>query len=94
MSEFDDHVFATRIERIEAVQVHPVPDRVTMPEGPFSRELLAEPEVVHDYVPAFQDEFLPGATAQNKYKPPRYLRCAVCWARVLEEDTEYHVCEE
>lgn len=94
MSEFDELVYATRVERIKAVQAHPVPDRVTEPNGPFSQELLAEPEINHNYSPAFKDDYLPGATAQNNYRPPRYLRCALCSARVLESETEFHVCEE
>jgi hypothetical protein len=94
MSEFDELVFATHIERIKTAQAHPVPERVTAPNGPFSRELLAEPEIIHDYAPAFQDDHLPGATAQNNFNPPRYLRCALCSARVLEAETEFHVCEE
>lgn len=94
MSEFDESVFATRVERIRAVQTHPVPDKVTAPNGPFSQELLAEPEITTNYIPAFQEDFLPGSTAQNNFKPPRYLRCSLCSARVLEQDTEFHVCDE
>lgn len=94
MNDFDEVVLATRVERIAAVQAHPVPDKVMLPQGPFSRELLAEPEIVTDYEPAFQNDYLPGATAQNNFTPPKYLRCAVCFARVLEQDTPNHVCEE
>lgn len=36
--------------------------------------------------------FALGATVQNNYKPPKYLRCAACLARVLEHETEAHVC--
>jgi hypothetical protein len=94
MSEFDEPIFATRVERIKAVQAHPVPDRITAPNGPFSQELLAEPEITNDYYPAFQNEHLPGSTAQNNFRPARYLRCGLCSARVLETETEFHVCEE
>jgi hypothetical protein len=91
-----------RITTKQAVQAHPVPNRVTAPHGPFPPELtvgnpLSEPEIVYDYQPAISEDgsdFLPGATAQNNYRPPRYLRCSLCSARVLDKETEYHVCEE
>lgn len=91
-----------RIVTKQAVQAHPVPNRVIAPQGPFPPELtvghpLAEPEIVYEYQSAIAEDgsdFLPGATAQNNYKPPRYLRCSVCSARVLETKTQYHVCEE
>ena len=35
-----------------------------------------------------------GATSQNNYKPVQTLRCGDCFARVLETETELHVCEE
>lgn len=91
-----------RIINKQAIQAHPVPDRVTSPQGPFPPELtvghpLSEPEIIYEYQEAYAEdgsEFLPGATAQNNYKPPRYLRCSLCHVRVLESETEYHVCEE
>ena len=91
-----------RITTKQAVQAHPVPTRVTAPQGPFPPELtvgnpLSEPEIVYDYHPAIAEDgsdFLPGATAQNNYRPTRYLRCSLCSARVPETETEYHVCEE
>ena len=81
----------------QAVQVHPVPPHITEPKGPFPAELLREPEIVYDYKEALSengDDYLPGATVQNKYSPPRYLRCGSCLVRVLETETESHVCEE
>lgn len=81
----------------KAIQVHAFPDRVTNPQGPFSRELLAEPEIIYDYDPAYGEDgsdFLPGATAQNNFTPLKYLRCSVCLTRVLETETVNHVCEE
>jgi hypothetical protein len=94
MSDFDESVFATRIERIKAVQTHPVPERVMEPNGPFSQELLAEPKITTEYIPVFQEDFLPGSTAQNNFKPRKYLRCAFCSTKVLEDETEFHVCDE
>lgn len=84
------------ITRIEAVQVHPVPNKVTNAYGPFSAELLREPEIVVSK-PAYNEDgsdFAPGATAQNNFSPPRYLRCGLCYVRVLETETQNHVCEE
>jgi hypothetical protein len=91
-----------RIINKQAIQVHPVPDRVTSPQGPFPPELtlgnpLSEPDIIYEYEEAYAEdgsEFLPGATAQNNYKPLRYLRCSVCSARVIETETEAHICEE
>lgn len=91
-----------RIINKQAIQVHPVPDRVMSPQGPFPPEMtsghsLSEPEIVYDYQEAYAEdgsEFLPGATVQNDYKPLRYLRCSVCSVRVPETETEFHVCEE
>lgn len=84
-----------RITTRRAHQVHPVPDKITEPRGPFPRELFDEPEIVVD-TPALNEDgssFPLGATAQNNFKPPKYLRCAYCQARVLETETESHVCE-
>lgn len=58
---------------------------------------MAEPEMVYEYEQAVAEDgsdYLPGATAQNNYKPPRYLRCSLCSMRVLDTETEYHICEE
>lgn len=81
----------------QAVQVHPVPQHITEPYGPFPSEVLKEPEVIYEYTPALSEDgsdFAPGATAQNNFNPPRYLRCRVCMVRVLEDETESHVCED
>jgi len=86
----------------QAIQVHPVPDKVTAPQGPFPPELtlghpLSEPDIIYEYEEAYAEdgsEFLPGATVQNNYKPLRYLRCSVCSARVIETETELHICED
>ena len=91
-----------RIISKQAVQAHPVPDRVTEPKGPFPPELtvghpLSEPEIVYEYDSAFSEDgsdYLPGSTAQNQFRPPRYLRCALCSTRVLETETEHHICED
>lgn len=86
-----------RITKKQAVQVHPVPDRVMDPVGPFPADLFREPEIVVDYKPNINEdgsEYPLGATAQNDYRPPRHLRCAACLARVLESETEFHVCGE
>jgi len=51
--------------------------------------MFAEPEIISasEHV-----EFEPGATAQNNFKPEKYLRCARCLVRVRESETEDHIC--
>jgi hypothetical protein len=85
-----------RVFNHKAKQVHPVPDRIMDPKGPFPKELFAEPEIIVDNYDTseYGGDYALGATAQNNYRPPKYLRCSVCMVRVLEEETEYHVCEE
>lgn len=85
-----------RIIRNQAIQVHPVPDRVTAEYGPFPRELFGEPEIIYPDPAYNQDgtDFAPGATVQNNFKPIKYLRCAVCSERVPEEETSFHICGE
>ena len=86
-----------RVTKHQAIQVHPVPSTATDPKGPFPRELFKEPDIVDDYEPEYAEDganFPLGSTAQNNFKPQRYLRCAVCLVRVLETETQDHVCEE
>lgn len=86
-----------RISKKQAVQVHPVPQRAMDPKGPFPRELFDEPEIVYNYESEYAEDganFPLGATAQNEFKPPKYLRCALCLARVMETETENHTCED
>ena len=86
-----------RVTRHQAVQVHDVPSQAMAPRGPFPEEWLREPEIVVDYSPEAPEDganFAPGSTAQNNYRPPKYLRCKACLARVLETETAQHICEE
>jgi len=86
-----------RVTKRNAVQVHPVPKTMMDPKGPFPRELFDEPDIVVDYEPQDNEDgsnFPLGATAQNDFKPIRYLRCSVCLVRVLETETQDHVCED
>ncbi|CAB4175265.1 hypothetical protein UFOVP965_136 [uncultured Caudovirales phage] len=86
-----------RITKHNAVQVHPVPAHLTAPRGPFPRELFREPEIISDYAPQNPEDggdFPLGATVQNNYKPPVYLRCALCLVRVLETETDSHMCDD
>lgn len=84
-----------RVTRISAVQVHPVPDKVLRPNGPFPRELFREPEIIDAYDSTEYGDNLPlGATSQNNYTPPRIMRCGTCFAKVMENETDLHVCEE
>lgn len=91
MSEFEEPVLTRYVERIQAVQAHPIPSRVSDPRGPFPEELLAEPEII---VPNTRDDYAKGATVQNNFNPPRYLICGVCRAKVLQTETDKHVCGE
>lgn len=88
---FDESVYALRVERIQTLQAHPVPDKILSPQGPFPSELFDEPEIV---VTQSKEDFLPGSTVQNEFKPPRYLRCALCKTRVLETEKDEHKCGE
>ena len=86
-----------RITKRDAIQVHPVPSRAMDPQGPFPRELFKESAIVSDYDPQYNEDgsgFAPGATAQNNFTPPRHLRCSLCLVRVLETETENHICED
>ena len=86
-----------RVIKKQAVQVHPTPKSATNPKGPFPIELFDEPDIIFDYEPQSNEDgsnFPLGATAQNNFNPPRYLRCSVCLVRVLETETQDHVCEE
>jgi hypothetical protein len=86
-----------RVTKRNAIQVHPVPATMVSPKGPFPRELFDEPDIVVDYESADNEDgsdFPLGATSQNDFKPIRYLRCSVCLVRVLETETQDHVCEE
>jgi hypothetical protein len=84
-----------RVTNHKATQVHPVPSHITSPKGPFPAELFREPEIITAYDTSEYGGDMPlGATVQNNYTPPRYLRCSLCFVRVLETETANHVCEE
>lgn len=86
-----------KIFREQAKQVHPVPSRVTAPRGPFPAHLFQEPEIVDDYMPAMSEDGseLPiGATAQNNFKPIKWVYCSSCYEKVKSTETESHTCEE
>lgn len=85
-----------RVTRKPAIQVHPVPSSVQAPRGPFPAELFREPEIVTEYFSEAAEDGsnMPlGATAQNNFRPERWLRCSVCFSRVLSTETEEHECE-
>jgi hypothetical protein len=85
------------IRKVDAFQGHPIPTRVTRPQGPFPAELFRQEPVNYDYDQAFPEDgsdFRLGATAQNGFNPPLWLRCYDCHARVREDETELHECEE
>ena len=84
-----------RLQRHNAVQVHPVPSHIVTPQGPFPREMFAEPEIIDNYDPEASEDgsnFPIGATAQNNFKSPRIMICSHCEARVPENKTGDHTC--
>ena len=86
-----------KVTRLQAVQIHPVPNKMESPRGPFPKELFRESEIVSEYEPSYAEDgrdFALGSTAQNNFTPPKVLRCGACFARVLENETSLHVCEE
>lgn len=109
-SAFNVPIYTTMVEKIDAVQIHPVPKHGVRPQGPFPPEMqgyapeygeqahiLAEPKLIREYPAAENDDgsdYALGATAQNNFKPLRYLVCSVCYERVREDLTPDHVCEE
>jgi hypothetical protein len=102
MGSFDELIWATRVQRIKAPQAHPVPAHPHAPNGPFPPELTegnpaSEPKMVVSYEQAYPEDgsnLAPGTTAQNKFKSPKWLRCGSCFARVKEDETQDHVCDE
>ena len=86
-----------KITRVKAVQAHPVPAVVYEPKGPFPAHIFEEPEIVTEYeieADEHGENFEPGATAQNNYKPVKYYRCKACWERVSERELSSHDCED
>jgi hypothetical protein len=85
-----------KITRVKAIQAHPVPEKAYQAKGPFPDHLFRESKIVFDYEPENDENgnnFPLGATAQNNFKPPKYLRCKACHARVTEEEAVLHECE-
>ena len=84
-----------KVTRHTAIQIHPVPSKVTAPQGPFPKDLFRESEIINDYDNSEFGENIPlGGTVQNNFKPPRAMRCGNCLARVMENETATHVCEQ
>jgi hypothetical protein len=85
------------IRHVATFQGHPVPDRVIRPQGPFPAELFRQEPINYEYEQAYAEDgsnFELGATAQNNFEPPSWLRCYDCHARVREDETEQHECDE
>ena len=84
------------IRQVDTFQGHPVPDRVVRPQGPFPAELFRQEPVNYEYEQAYAENgenFRMGATAQNNFEPPKWLRCYDCHERVREDETQNHECE-
>jgi len=73
-----------------------------LPYSTISRIVLdasvyEEAAVVYDYDQALPDDgsdYPKGATVQNNFEPPIWLRCYDCHARVREDETEDHECDD
>jgi len=64
---------------------------------PLNADIYQESEVVYEYEQAFPEDgsdYPNGATAQNNFEPLLWLRCYDCHARVREDETEDHECQE
>jgi hypothetical protein len=62
---------------------------------PLDADIYQDPEMVYDYEEAYPDngdDFELGATAQNNFTPPRWLRCFDCDERVRENEVDDHDC--
>lgn len=80
-----------RVIRRPAVQGHAIPQTAHRPNGPFNREILAQPEVLHEDP---VDDTPYGATAQNDYRGLTLYRCSYCGDTVTEEEVDAHYCSE
>jgi hypothetical protein len=45
-----------KVTRFQAVQIHPVPDKMENPKGPFPKELFRESEILSDYEPSYSED--------------------------------------
>lgn len=87
----------SRIERIQTKQGHPVPKTAIGAQGPFPRELYMSMPVVVDYdrISGNGGPEVPfGSTAQNEFKPLRWVRCTECMKVFKEQDADNHTCDE
>lgn len=85
------------IRTVATYQGHPVPDRVTRPQGPFPPELFMQEPINYEYEQAYAEDgenFELGATAQNNFTPLQWYRCYDCHGRVREDELDQHECEE
>jgi len=83
------------IRTYQAEQAHAVPAQSYMRAGLF------DPALTHRERPVSLEEPVdemgmplpaPGATAQNSYRPERYLQCNLCGEIMPEADTATHTC--
>lgn len=84
------------IRTVETFQGHPVPTRVTRPQGPFPPELFMNAPIVYNDEQAFAEDgsnFPLGATAQNNFTPLKWFRCRDCENRVREDELDLHECD-
>lgn len=78
------------IQRIKAVQAHPVPSQVYRPGNIFDADVLRAPVIDRESVE--EPEFPPGATPANGMQGVPLFRCNVCDAIVAESELDAHRC--
>lgn len=66
-------------------------------QGPFPRDIFSHPPVVTDYEKISGNggpEIPFGSTAQNNYKPLKWVRCKNCSEVIKESNISIHSCPE
>lgn len=98
-----------KVTRVQAVQVHYVPNMVYQPDldfddddnliitGLLDSSVTKEPEIVYEYESEYDEAGgnVPiGGTAQNNFSEVKTYVCKYCHARVKGVDIESHECED
>lgn len=66
-------------------------------QGPFPRDIYTHPPVVTEYEQISGNggpEIPYGSTAQNNYKPLKWVRCKKCSEVIKQSDIQYHTCPD
>lgn len=85
----------SRIQRIPTKQGHPIPHTAMPTQGPFPRELYMSLPVITEYegISGNGGPEVPfGSTAQNDFRPLKWVRCTECLEVLKEDQTSSHEC--